>query len=88
LLSNPLVDIARLKVAIPALLNIPPSMEHRLNTEGRYEKYLQFQSREIREYQKDFDMEIPSSLDYKQLDFLSNEAKDRLSKQRPSNYVS
>jgi tRNA uridine 5-carboxymethylaminomethyl modification enzyme len=54
---------------------------------SKYKTYLRRQSEDIKVLEKFNEVSLPFDMDYKQLPFLSNEVKEKLSKCRPSNLL-
>ena len=54
-----------------------------LETAVKYEGYLHRQGEQIRQFRKNESMQIPESLDYKQVRSLSNEGREKLMRVRP-----
>lgn len=86
ILDNPNASIKKLK-SLPEFQDIPSDIQSRLAIEGKYQKYISIQNKEIKSFLKDVDFSIPQDLDYRSMKFLSNEAREKLSKFTPTNLV-
>ena len=68
----------------PDLKKIPAELHAQLETDCRYNVYLKRQLEDIRTYQKETKIKIPTDLDFNQIKGLSNETKDILNNVRPT----
>ena len=68
----------------PDLKNIPTELHAQLETDCRYNVYLKRQLEDIRTYQKETKIKIPTNFDFNQIKGLSNETKDILNNVRPT----
>jgi tRNA uridine 5-carboxymethylaminomethyl modification enzyme len=68
----------------PDLKKIPIELHTQLETDSRYNVYLNRQLEDIKSYQKETKIKIPINLDFNQINGLSNETKDILNNVRPT----
>ena len=68
----------------PDLKKIPVELHAQLETDCRYNVYLKRQLEDIRTYQKETKIKIPTNFDFNQIKGLSNETKDILNNVRPT----
>ena len=68
----------------PDLKKIPAELHAQLETDCRYNVYLKRQLEDIRVYQKETKIRIPTNFDFNQIKGLSNETKDILNNVRPT----
>ena len=68
----------------PDLKKIPAKLHAQLETDCRYNVYLKRQLEDIRTYQKETKIKIPTNFDFNQIKGLSNETKDILNNVRPT----
>ena len=68
----------------PDLKKIPVELHAQLETDCRYNVYLKRQLEDIRTYQKETKIKIPTNFDFNQIKGLSNETKDILNNIRPT----
>ncbi len=68
----------------PDLKKIPVELHTQLETDCRYNVYLKRQLEDIRTYQKETKIKIPTNFDFNQIKGLSNETKDILNNVRPT----
>ena len=68
----------------PDLKKIPVELHAQLETDCRYNVYLKRQLEDIRTYQKETKINIPTNFDFNQIKGLSNETKDILNNVRPT----
>ncbi|MFL2818392.1 MAG: tRNA uridine-5-carboxymethylaminomethyl(34) synthesis enzyme MnmG [Candidatus Puniceispirillales bacterium] len=68
----------------PDLKKIPAELHAQLETDCRYNVYLKRQLEDIRTYQKETKIKIPTNFDFNQIKGLSNETKDILNNIRPT----
>jgi tRNA uridine 5-carboxymethylaminomethyl modification enzyme len=83
LLSHPNIAIAQLAPIWPRLGELPAKIAGQLEIDAKYEVYLSRQAADIAAYRRDESLELPESLDYRQLAGLSNEARQKLEASRP-----
>jgi len=70
----------------PDLKKIPMKLHAQLETDSRYDVYLNRQLEDIKAYQKETKIKIPTNLDYNKIKGLSNETKDILNNVRPTTF--
>ncbi|MFN7936709.1 MAG: tRNA uridine-5-carboxymethylaminomethyl(34) synthesis enzyme MnmG [Bryobacteraceae bacterium] len=85
-LRRPEARIAAIEPRISAALNEPvsPSLLTTMETEFKYEGYLQQQQRQVRRLQESEDRPIPSGVEYAGIPGLSREVSDKLSRVQPA----
>jgi tRNA uridine 5-carboxymethylaminomethyl modification enzyme len=83
LLALPVVTIETLGAIWPQLAAIDPWTKAQLEIDATYAAYLERQVRDIEAARRDEGLEIPASLDYRELPGLSTEIKGRLELIRP-----
>ena len=83
LLSHPNIGIAQLAPIWPRLGELPARIAAQLEIDAKYEVYLSRQAADIAAYRRDESLELPESLDYRQLAGLSNEVRQKLEASRP-----
>jgi tRNA uridine 5-carboxymethylaminomethyl modification enzyme len=83
LLSHPNIGIAQLAPIWPRLGELPAKIAEQLQIDAKYEVYLSRQAADIAAYRRDESLELPESLDYRQLAGLSNEVRQKLEASRP-----
>jgi tRNA uridine 5-carboxymethylaminomethyl modification enzyme len=84
LLAYPEVTVARLSDVWPALRSVLPSVARQIEKDGRYQGYLRRQEADIRAFQRDQALELPSELDYRAVGGLSTEVRTKLQCARPA----
>lgn len=84
LLSHPNMDLPRLAAIWPDLYAVPAAIRERLETEGRYDVYLDRQARDAAALRRDEEHRISAALDYRTLGGLSAELRSKLSHVRPT----
>jgi tRNA uridine 5-carboxymethylaminomethyl modification enzyme len=83
ILSHPNVGIAELARIWPRLGEIPPKIAEQLETDAKYDVYLERQAADIASYRRDESLELPAEIDYARVKGLSNEARQKLISIRP-----
>lgn len=86
-MDNPNMKFSIIKQHLAQFSDIPKRIEERLAIEGKYQKYISIQNKEIKSFLKDVEISIPEDIDFDSLKFLSNEARERLTRLRPPNIV-
>ena len=84
LLALPGIELDRLARIWPELDAIPASLRSRLETDGRYQSYVQRQEEDVAILRRDEATPIPLDLDLAALAGLSNELRAKLVTRRPS----
>ena len=87
LLSNDLVKLFDCIKIFPELKKIPKYLHKQIEADCKYSNYLERQKREIVSLRKDFNIDIPKSINYKKIGGLSSESIELLSKNRPLNVL-
>jgi tRNA uridine 5-carboxymethylaminomethyl modification enzyme len=82
LLRRPDVSPALLAAAVPGW-DIAPPIAEQLETELKYEGYIQRQQSEVDRLRREEDVPLPADLDYAQVASLSNEVRQKLDRARP-----
>jgi len=85
LLSFPNIDFVKLLEIWPELNNMPVNIRQLLATEAKYQFYLIRQDEDIKIFKQYESLSIPSGLDYKSIESLSNEVREKLSANTPLN---
>jgi len=84
LLSYPDVNMQRLVQVWPELQDIPAEIAEQIEIESTYKGYLERQDADILAFRKDEDLILPTDLDYKEINGLSNEIREKLAEARPA----
>ncbi|CAO3595583.1 unnamed protein product [Absidia cylindrospora] len=77
------VTLDDFKQVLPSLNELDPSIAERVLIEGRYKPFLKRQEAEVESLKRDENLELDINLDYKSLDQLSNEIRNKLAIVRP-----
>ncbi len=85
LLGYPNMDIEKLNIAFPDILNIDTSTFKQLCIEAMYEPYIKRQNQDIELLSREKQMIIPEDFDYDSVGGLTNEVKEKLKLHRPYN---
>ncbi len=85
LLSYPNFDTDKLFAIWPVLKDVPTSILNVVITEAKYSFYLSRQEEDIKLFKQYEDLPIPLAFDFKIVDSLSLEVREKLSSFRPSN---
>jgi tRNA uridine 5-carboxymethylaminomethyl modification enzyme len=83
LLSYPDIGVGELMRIWPRFGELPPKIAEQLETDAKYEVYLTRQAADVESYRRDESLVLPDDIDYAALPGLSNEARHKLSVQRP-----
>lgn len=83
LLSHPDIGLADLARIWPRFGDLDAKIADQLEIDAKYAVYLSRQAADVASYRRDESYELPSDLDYEVLTGLSNEARQKLSAQRP-----
>ena len=83
LLSYPEVKYRDLKVFWNDIEVLSPQVEKTISAEALYDRYLARQQLDIERFRKDETKKISPNINYKNINGLSNENKEKLTKQRP-----
>jgi len=83
-LSRPGVTLGQLRARAPALRQISTALDARLETEAKYDVYLERQASAVSALKKADGEMIPADLDYREIPGLSSELKLRLAAVRPT----
>lgn len=82
------IDFAILEKIWPQLLEqnsrIDPSIKNQIAINATYSSYLKRQEQDLEIFRKDENMKIPLDLDYRSIQSLSSEVREKLQKARPS----
>ena len=84
LISYPNISINDLYKIWPELNNIDPNVIAQLESDAIYSKYLDRQTQEITSFKKEESVNIPENINYMDIKGLSNEARDRISRIKPT----
>jgi len=83
LLRYPGVTIPKLSHVIPELVDIDPLILTRVQIEGHYSAHLFRQEADLRLFMEDESLALDPDMDYKAVEGLSSEVRERLGKVRP-----
>jgi tRNA uridine 5-carboxymethylaminomethyl modification enzyme len=83
LLSYPDITTHELARIWPQLRNLAPNISEQLEIDAKYDVYLSRQAADVESYRRDESFALADDFDYAALPGLSNEAKQKLSAQRP-----
>ena len=83
-LSYPSISFEQLESIWPPLRVIPPHIRTQLSIEALYEKYIERQKIDILALQRDESLEIPETVNYFEVNGLSNEVKEKLDAVKPT----
>eukprot|EP00455_Lapot_gusevi_P009112 TRINITY_DN14064_c0_g1_i10.p1 TRINITY_DN14064_c0_g1~~TRINITY_DN14064_c0_g1_i10.p1 ORF type:complete len:322 (+),score=79.54 TRINITY_DN14064_c0_g1_i10:247-1212(+) len=81
--SDAIVCTTEQKQAIHTVINTPPTIGEAVETEVKYDRYLDRQRREIEELRQQESLPFPPDIDYTSFACLSNEEKEKLMKFKP-----
>ncbi|BCX16766.1 MAG: tRNA uridine 5-carboxymethylaminomethyl modification enzyme MnmG [Geminicoccaceae bacterium] len=84
LLALPGVDLRRLAGIWPELAEVPAEVAEQVEIEARYAPYLRRLEAEIEAFRRDERLALPRDLDYRRLDGLSLELREKLAQARPA----
>ncbi len=85
LLKRPELDYAAIRDVAPADIYIPDAVAEQVTIHLKYAGYIDRQQEEIDRVQRHEAMLIPDDLDFRKVEGLSNEIRQKLSETRPSN---
>lgn len=85
LLSYPDQTVSRMAAHWPSLLAEGEAAAEQLEIEAKYAVYLERQQADVEALKRDEDLILPENLGYDQIDGLSNEMRQKLSKVQPAN---
>lgn len=88
MLTLPGVTQTMMMPALPGLGHADPSIIERLVIESQYAHHIQRQSQTIASFLRDEALVLEDDLDYASIGGMSTEMKERLSKIRPTTFVS
>ncbi|HEY9687180.1 MAG TPA: tRNA uridine-5-carboxymethylaminomethyl(34) synthesis enzyme MnmG [Coleofasciculaceae cyanobacterium] len=83
MLRRPAISYDTLMKLDPGCADVPADVREYVETEIKYEGYLQRQSRSIQHLSEAHKVKLPIALDYTEVRQLSNEAKEKLNRFRP-----
>ena len=83
LLSYPNIAVVELARIWPQFATLAPKIAEQLEIDAKYDVYLSRQAADVAAYRRDESLILPDEIDYAALPGLSNEAKQKLSAQRP-----
>ncbi|CAO3640112.1 unnamed protein product [Cunninghamella blakesleeana] len=83
LLTWPGISINDFNQIIPSLKELEPTIAEKVLIEGRYRPYLKRQAAEVEALKRDENLKLDINLDYKSIDQLSNEIRNKLAIVRP-----
>ena len=82
LLRRPEVTVSLLASSVPGW-SVPPAVAEQLETEIKYEGYIQRQQGDVDRLRREEDVTLPADLDYAEVGSLSNEVRQKLARSRP-----
>ncbi len=85
LLSYPHITLDQIKEFVPALKSVPPAILQQALVEAKYHKYLARQEGDIKMFQKNARLKIPSDFNFFNLPGLSLEVREKVKKYKPEN---
>ncbi len=85
LLSYPHITLEQIKIFVPELEKISPSILQQILIEAKYHKYLARQEDDIKMFQKNAKLKIPSDFDFSNLPGLSLEVREKIKSYKPEN---
>jgi tRNA uridine 5-carboxymethylaminomethyl modification enzyme len=83
-LALPGVDLRRLAAIWPELADVPADVAEQVEIEARYAPYLGRVEAEIEAFRRDERLALPRDLDYRRLEGLSLELREKLEQARPA----
>jgi tRNA uridine 5-carboxymethylaminomethyl modification enzyme len=83
LLSYPNIGIADLARVWPQLGQLDPKVAEQIEIDAKYAVYLSRQAADVESYRRDDSFALPDNIDYAALPGLSNEARQKLTANRP-----
>jgi tRNA uridine 5-carboxymethylaminomethyl modification enzyme len=84
LIGHAMIGFDALKPLFPQLAELSDRARNQLEIEAVYAGYLDRQAADIVAFRRDEDLKLPSDLDYEQVGSLSSEAREKLSRIRPT----
>jgi tRNA uridine 5-carboxymethylaminomethyl modification enzyme len=84
LLRRPWISWGRIVEADPATATLPSAIAAKVEVEVKYSGYVERQKEEIERFQKMEGVQVPTELDYYAVSGLKKEAREKLSKIRPT----
>lgn len=84
LIAHPDIDFQDLAQVFPNIAQWEPAIREQIEAEAIYQSYLARQDADILAFRRDEAVSIPAGLDYSAVGGLSNEAREKLTRTRPS----
>jgi tRNA uridine 5-carboxymethylaminomethyl modification enzyme len=84
LLARPDITLETLSGLWPELTHMDPVIAEQIEIEGKYSGYMERQEKDIRDFRRDENLRLPTSLDYGSVGGLSNEIRHKLDQARPT----
>jgi tRNA uridine 5-carboxymethylaminomethyl modification enzyme len=84
LLRRPAITYDVLKLIEPRCKEVPTDVIEFVETEIKYEGYLERQNRSIQQLSESYKVKLPMNMDYSSIKQLSNEAKEKLNQFQPT----
>lgn len=88
LLALPGMSVERLAQHIPNLAQISPYIRDRVDIEGQYATHIRRQSQTVANFARDEAITLDPDLDYFSIGGMSTEMQERLSRAKPTTFVS
>ncbi len=85
LLRRPELSLKTLATRYDFLENLPEDVAEQIEIEAKYSGYIQRQNDQVKQMKRWEDTPIPQDINYQEIAGLSNEIKEKLSRQRPEN---
>ncbi|HZD59550.1 MAG TPA: tRNA uridine-5-carboxymethylaminomethyl(34) synthesis enzyme MnmG, partial [Anaerolineae bacterium] len=83
LIRRPEVSINHVYYFLPELSNVPAALRQQVEVEVKYEGYIKRQHSQIRQFKRLEAKKIPAGVDFMQLNGISIQAREKLSRVRP-----
>ncbi len=83
LLRRPEVEVNLLQEFYPALTMLPEELKKQLEVEVKYEGYIKRQQSQVKQFKRLEGKKIPTNIDYKGLNGLTIQAREKLDRVRP-----
>ena len=83
-LSYPTINFDQLESVWAPMKQIPQHIRPQLSIEALYEKYIERQKKDVIALQRDESLEIPKTVNYSEINGLSNEVKEKLDTVKPA----
>ncbi|MDY4888610.1 MAG: tRNA uridine-5-carboxymethylaminomethyl(34) synthesis enzyme MnmG [Sphaerochaetaceae bacterium] len=84
-LKHPEIDLDKIKDDVPELMNYPEEIRNIVQQDIKYEGYIKREDRQVERFDKLDNLIIPPDFDYRAMEGLSQESREKLEKIAPSN---